>query len=171
MTDTAIAVLTRKSADEIIASGGSASWVLNARNARAMRYLVCVRNGDNDNPGSDEPHGTAFLIGLISGLRELPPDKGVKRWRILLSAYARINEADVWKGWRNPVRYTTLSELGIAVDETTFEAMPAPAPDRPDLADRLSGSEGRKLTIAEAKQGLALMFGVDPEAVEITIRG
>ena len=28
-----------------------------------------------------------------------------------------------------------------------------------------------QLTIAEAKRGLALMFGVSPDAVEITIRG
>jgi hypothetical protein len=32
-------------------------------------------------------------------------------------------------------------------------------------------SEPRKLTIAEAKEGLAAMFGVSADAIEITIRG
>jgi len=43
--------------------------------------------------------------------------------------------------------------------------MPDPTPHTKPLA------RGSPLTMAEAKKGLALTFGVKPEAIEITIRG
>src|ERR1700691_5381324 len=71
----------------------------------------------------------------------------------------------------NPVSYRSLDHLGI--DPSTFEWRPmperretasvAPSPSpRPDVSG---------LTMAEAKQGLAITFGVQPEAIEIVIRG
>ncbi len=43
-----------------------------------------------------------------------------------------------WGEWRNPVKYTTLEELGIDLDKLKFKPMPAPtkisdtsAPSRP----------------------------------------
>jgi len=63
-----------------------------------------------------------------------------------------------------------LDELGIDPKKLKFKPMPArtkvltpPAP--PDR------SKTGALTIAEAKAGLALQFGVPPEAIEIMIKG
>jgi hypothetical protein len=46
--------------------------------------------------------------------------------------------------------------------------MPVPAPI---LEKRVPVVVAGALTMAEAKKGLALTFGVAPEAIEITIRG
>lgn len=171
MEHEAIVVLTRKSARQILSDGGSGSWVLNPRNARRARYLICVRNGENHEPDSGEEHGSAFLIGTISGLGALPPQNGQPRWRVLISQYALLSVDGVWKGWRNPVRYTTLKELGIHLQTVEFQDVPATAQDAALESSIPSTSQARPLTLREAKEGLALTFGVSPEAVEITIRG
>ena len=90
------------------------------------------------------------------------------RYLIQFSEYAIVNVADVWKGDRNPVRYVeSLSELGI--DPSTLNWLPMPAEKEAPKADSPDGAT--PLTIPEAKKGLALTFGVPPEAIEITIRG
>jgi hypothetical protein len=74
---------------------------------------------------------------------------------------------DTWRGWRNPVRYTTLEELGIKLDDLRFEPiLERPSPASPPAADVRAG-----LTIDAAKKGLAVTFGVKPDQVDITIRG
>jgi hypothetical protein len=78
---------------------------------------------------------------------------------------------DFWKHWRNPVRYMSLSDLGICVDDLKFE----PLPGVKDAATRPQSQTApwppATLTITEAKKALAATFGVKPDAVEITIRG
>lgn len=165
-----IAVLTGKSRSQIIADGGSGSWVLNLRHARKQQYAVCVRNDQNRDPEADEPHGLAFLVGRVNGLVRLPERNGIARWRISFSDYAVVSVPGVWKGWRNPVRYTTMEALGIDLDQLSFE--PMPPTETPEVPAVLPPGGGvKRLTIAEAKEGLAATFGVDPDAIEITIRG
>jgi hypothetical protein len=70
-------------------------------------------------------------------------------------------QSNAWQalGWRTV-------KLDLAGEKVTFirEAR------RP--ADVVAGgSTGRGITIAEAKAGLAISFGVPPENIEITIRG
>lgn len=165
MDDTAICVFTGRSARQILEDRGSGSWVLNLRNARRQRYLVCTRNQASTDWGADEYHRAAFLVGSISGLAPLPSEGGIPRWKIEIDRYANLAQEDVWGPWRNPVRYTTLHDLGISVDRLTFEPVPPP------LHYTLDRSGDRPMTIAEAKRGLARTFGVDPTSVEIIIRG
>jgi hypothetical protein len=47
------------------------------------------------------------------------------RWRVRIGDYAKIAIPHAWDGGRNPVRYTTLQELGI--DPATLEFEPIPA--------------------------------------------
>ena len=174
MTDSAIAVFTGKTASEILATGGSRSWLLSPRNARKQRYLVCVRNAQSNDPGATEPRGTAFLLGEISAIMPLADQGGVPRWQISISRYARINRPNIWKNWRNPVKYTSLDELGIGLDGVEFTAVEsvADAGVRPKSDTKSTPtSPAPKLTIAAAKDGLAAMFGVSPEAIEIIIHG
>lgn len=165
MDDSAICVFTSKSLRQILEDRGSGSWVLNLKHARRQRYLVAVRNQASTAWGAEEPHRSAFLVGRISGLAPLPSDGSIPRWKIEISEYATIDKEDVWGSWRNPVRYTTLHDLGINFGELFFEPVPAP------LSSEADRSGDRPLTIAQAKRGLALTFGVDPSAIEILIRG
>ena len=169
MDHSAIAALTGKSVARILAEGGSGSWVLDPRHARRQRYLVCVRNDNNREPEANEPHGAAFLIGKANGLVRLPDQNGMARWRITFPEYATVAIPGVWKGWRNPVRYTRLEDLGIDPDELSFEPAPPVGPiDTSGVHE--DGREIGKLTIAQAKAGLAAMFDVSPDAIEITIK-
>jgi hypothetical protein len=168
-----IVVFTARSLERILREGGSQAWVLNPVNARQCRWLVCTQNRHNpDHEFSDatEPHGAAFLIGKISGVVRAPDEGAGDRWMVTISQYARISVPGVWNHRRNPVRYASLDELGINLNEIQFIPMPEAADYPPSLASR-PGGPAALLTIAEAKKELATAFGVKPEAVEITIRG
>ena len=168
-----IVVFTARSLERILREGGSQAWVLNPVNARQCRWLVCTQNRHNpDHEFSDatEPHGAAFLIGKISGVVRAPDEEAGDRWMVTISQYARISVPNVWNHRRNPVRYASLEELGINVNEMQFVPVPEVADYPPSLTSR-SGGPAALLTIAEAKKELATAFGVKPEAVEITIRG
>jgi hypothetical protein len=167
----AIAVFTANSRDEILEVGGSASWVVSENKARRHQYLVCIRNARNVAFPDHEPHGTAFLVGRISGFKAHGFDKkGMPRWIIELSEYAVVDLPEAWGEWRNPVKYTTLEELGIDPKKLKFKPMPTPTRDLPPSLPTAPAKSGA-LTIAEAKAGLALQFGVPPEAIEILIKG
>ncbi|HEY4261979.1 MAG TPA: hypothetical protein VGM98_17545 [Schlesneria sp.] len=177
----AVVVFTARSPERIIREGGSQAWVLNAARAKQCTWLVCTQNRHNpDHEFSDatEAHGTAFLVGKVSGVSKTGEESrdGKQRWRVTISEFARIDVPDVWDHDRNPVRYLSSSDLakrGIKIDELKFQPMPprgagaSPAPSPQPVS-----SDGvRPMTIAEARNGLAATFGVKPEAVEITIRG
>ena len=171
MPHSAIAVFTANSRDEILAVGGSAAWVVAEKQARRREFLVCIRNARDVDFPDHEPHGTAFLVGRIKGLKSHGIDrKGMPRWIIEISEYADVDYPEKWGEWRNPVKYTTLEDLGIEQKKLKFKPMPAPTkvltPPAPPERSKPGG-----LTIAEAKAGLALQFGVPPEAIEIVIKG
>jgi hypothetical protein len=164
----AIAVFTANSRDEILAVGGSSSWVVAEKQARRREFLVCIRNARDVDFSDHEPHGTAFLVGRISGLKPYGTDKkGMQRFIIEISEYAVVDYPEKWGEWRNPVKYTTLEELGIDLKKLTFKPMPKPTKTPPPPPD----PPKKGLTIAEAKAGLALQFGVPQDAIEILIKG
>jgi hypothetical protein len=171
VSHSAIAVFTADSQDEILAVGGSGAWVVAQKQARRREFLVCIRNAREVDFHDHEPHGTAFLAGRIKGLKPYGVDKkGMQRFIIELSEYVMIDHPDAWGNWRNPVKYTTLEELGIDPEKLKFKPMPPPTKilTPPAPPER---SKAGALTIAEAKAGLALQFGVPAEAIEILIKG
>ena len=171
MPHSAIAVFTANSRDEILEIGGSRAWVVAEKQARRREYLVCIRNAREVDFPDHEAHGTAFLVGRISGLKPFGYEKkGMQRWIIEISEYAVVDYPKKWGEWRNPVKYTTLEELGIDPKKLKFEPMPAPT-KVPSHLPRPTDRKLAPLTIAEAKAGLALQFGVPPEAIEILIKG
>ena len=106
----------------------------------------------------------------LRSLIDEPQKAGKSRYLIQFNEYARVNIPEIWKGDRNPVKYATLEELGIDPSMLKWEPMP-PAPESiPDVIPVRAANAGA-LTMAQAKNGLALTFGVPPEAIEITIRG
>ena len=119
----AIIVFTAESRDEILGNGGSQSWAVSRERAQKQEYLICVRNAHNALSDGDEQHGTAFLIGRISQVvaalhPKRPHEAG--RWMIQISEYVDVNITDVWRGWRNPIRYTSLEAIGIEPASLTF---------------------------------------------------
>ena len=86
--------------------------------------------------------------------------------------FARVNVPDAWKGDRNPLRYSSLERLGIDPASLTWERIPERREDeQPVELPSITEASIKGLSLAEAKKGLALTFGVAPESIEITIRG
>ena len=177
----AIVVFTARSPQRVIREGGSQAWVLNAARAKQSAWLVCTQNRHNRNhefSDATEAHGSAFLIGKVSGVKETDEESadGKKRYLIAISEYALIDVANFWEHDRNPVRYLSRSELekkGIKFTALDFRPTPqrtAAAATEPAIQPKVPDVVV-PLTIAEARKGLATTFGVNPEAVEITIRG
>jgi hypothetical protein len=82
-----------------------------------------------------------------------------------------VHIANVWKGDRNPVRYSSLDCIGIDPSSLKWEVMPEPI-NATEPVDQGSKTFGVKpLTMVEAKRGLALTFNVAAESIEIIIRG
>jgi hypothetical protein len=169
----AVVVFTARSPDRIVSEGGSQAWVLNPARAKLAKWLICTqnrRNPDHEFSDATEPHGTAFLVGKISGIRQSPEDGNAGRWLIEISEFARVSVPDVWQHWRNPVRYMSLDELGIDVQVLQFEPIQQ-AEREPHRISASTNPPSAGMTIVEAKNALAATFGVSPDAVEITIRG
>ncbi|WP_447742942.1 hypothetical protein [Variovorax boronicumulans] len=161
----AICVFTARGRERIFSEGGSKAWVLDSARAARIAYVVCVQNrGFSDDWGEvTAPAHAAFLVGKLDKVVEVPNESSNKsRYLLTFSEYAEIEVPDAWPGFRNPVWYTTLEEMNIDVSSLRFKPMPKPGSDKEAEAP---------LTIAEAKRRLALHFGVEPDDIEITVRG
>src|SRR2546423_11762013 len=170
MSEEVLAVFTAKSVEACLEAGGTQSWKLDRGHAKRCRYAILCRNAYTDWGDGKEPHGTAFMIGQIADVVPTAANDG--RWLVTFDQNARIDLPNIWKGWRNPIRYTTFEELGVSLEDVQFQPMP-PVDDNPkakhDASLHPEGGSQSHLSIAEAKQGLAKTFGVSPDAIEITI--
>ncbi len=101
-------------------------------------------------------------------------------WNSVNSKPPPFQEREGWgtrpKGNRNPVGYASLEDLGIDPSTLKWEKIPIRAVSAMRAANSNSQVNGSlngasPLTIPEAKKALAMTFGVEPEAIEITIRG
>lgn len=167
-------VFTAKSIDRILSEGGTSSWRLDRNHARQCEFAVCTRNAHADWVEGPEAHHSAFLVGKIRDVIRClaTPENNESeknRYLIRFSEFARVSIPDVWKGDRNPVKYSTLEDLDIDLSILKWEAMPAPSDHSECVISQPSGVQ--PLTLAQAKKGLALAFNVSPESIEITIRG
>lgn len=181
MPNNALIVFTAKSIELIHQQGGTSSWVLSPASMRDVRYVVCTRNTDrtiDEELGPrPEAHGEAFLVGKVTGMKQLKYENNRKRYLVQMSEYARVSVEDFWTHDRNPTRYTdtdTLRERGIDVDK--LEWLPMNGTDgiirvMPNAPEAVLPSAGVGLTIAEAKRGLAIKFGVPEDAIQIVING
>jgi hypothetical protein len=167
MENDVLALFTTKSAQDCFDVGGTQSWALNPANAKSCRYAVLCRNPEADR-GGKELHHTAFMIGRISPV--VPSSETPGRWMLTFDEYALIDKPEVWKDWRNPVRYTTFAKLGISLAGIKFRPMPNKA-NGIEATPILKTETPIKFDIDTAKRGIAAYYSIRPEAVEITIRG
>jgi hypothetical protein len=183
MPTEATIIFTAKSVERILREGGTSSWRLDRNHARRCPYAICTRNARADWVEGPEAHHSAFLIGRVSDVVRCPatPENNESpnhRYLIEFSEFARVDMPNVWHGDRNPVRYGTLEDFGIDPEKLTWEKMPPVPAVIPYMSMEIEDDENelppgpvRGLTMAEAKQGLALTFNVPPSSIEITIRG
>ena len=113
MEDT-VMTFTGNELESIKTRGGDYDWSLNQNRAGNCKYLVCCHS-------QGAKKGTAFLVGLISKIEN--SDERPERAKICISEYAEINIPDVWGGWQNPIKYTSLEELGINISDLNFEQL------------------------------------------------
>jgi hypothetical protein len=180
VSNNALIVFTAKTVAMIHEQGGTSSWVLSPASMRDVRYVVCTRNTDREFDEEcgprPEAHGSAFLVGKVSGLKVLKEKNNRKRYLVQMSEYARVSVPDFWTHDRNPTRYTdtdSLRERGIDVNKLDWLPMPdtdcnigvMPHPEA------VSAPQGEGLTIAQAKRGLSVKFGVPEQAIQIVING
>lgn len=161
----AIALFTRESIPEILHAGGTGNWVTSADRAQEYPFVILVRNGRHPSSPSDTVHGTAFLLGRISGTRKAAEAaaSGYPRIFIEISEYALIEVPNAWSNSQNPVWYVDLATFGIVEDGLQFQ----PMPQKP-MSDILPKEPTQ--TLADLKQEIARLFGVPVNAVEVTIR-
>lgn len=201
-------VFTGKPLELVVFQGGSASWRAVPHRARQCEFVICTRNTRAKWSDGPEDHGSAWMIGRVSGVDDAPEeenkDPSKPRYRFRFSEYALLDYKDpkfqnFWKGYHWPVHYTTLEDVGIDVAGLDWQPMPDPDPDPASAVHEAVKAHGLgalveasyaghteedveagmqdgsdfnyPLTLAQAKRGLALTFGISPEAIEITIRG
>ena len=175
-----LALFTKRGAWQILEEGGSGDWVLDANRARRCRFAVCIRNieghlqEDHRTGEPYVPHGTAFLVGEIVDVVLVDGEAKPARWLVKFGRYVDVSHDGVWDGRRNPVGYMTMEDFGIDPALLDFRRMPGLVEDSKGatLADpyATAGSNVRPLTLAQAKEGLALYLGVDEGAIEIIVR-
>jgi hypothetical protein len=162
-TKDVVLVFTRKTVNRILQDGGSKSWRLRPDKTLRCKYVVCTRN-TKGSEGTEE-HRAAFLVGKVKDVVPLPEYPG--RFLIRFTEYAEVKEREVWpEKIRNPVHYD-YQEKVRRIDFRTLKFKPMPGHTRSDRLDK--SSHHTTLTLQEAKDMLAMTFGVSPEAIQITI--
>jgi hypothetical protein len=169
MHEEAVVVFTRKSTERIIKEGGSCWWRLDRNRARQCDFALCTRNAKSNQVEGRETHHSGFLAGKISDV--VPAPDRPNRFLIQFSEFARVDILDAWRGDRNPVKYVQLNELGVDFSQLKWEPVPKSTGASNPAGEVKAPTTDAPLTIAQAKKGLALTFGVAPEAIEITIHG
>ena len=185
-----IIAFTFKDVEKILAFGGSSSWDLNSKRASKCDYIICARNSMSPLYVGNGIHREGFLIGKILGIEPTLEKIDPNRWLITISEYAEISVPEVWDKGRNPIRYIKTENIkedfGIDVNNLEFQKMPERDFKKIDIINRETESyyavnfsnrksleEGKSdegITIQEAKEKLAIKFGVSVDNVEIIIR-
>jgi hypothetical protein len=171
-----ILVFTGRSVAQMVREGGSEAWRLDLPRARACTYMVATQNRRSAvHRSGSAPHGDGFIVAKIDDIVDSKEEPG--RYCINFTKIAPIDNPKLWPGLRNPVRYTTLDNIGIDVTRLVFRSaadfVETPSSDAASTASKLqaAASEVVPLTMIAAKRGLAAYFGVDVDAIEVTIHG
>jgi hypothetical protein len=164
MANDVVMVLTSKSLETMEKEGGSGNWAARRDRLEHARWIVAVRNRHSNWSQGDEEHGSAFLIGQVTGVKPSPPSQP-NRFIITFDQYAELkNPEKVWGNNRNPVTYTSLSELGIEPEKLDWKPFSG-APS----ADEIHASSTPGAVIDQARAMIASSLAISPDAVKITI--
>lgn len=156
-------VFTSKSLETMQREGGSGNWAANKDRLKHAKWIVATRNEKSNWTQGNEEHGTAFMIGRISGIKAAPSPEQ-KRFVVSFDKYAKLNISNAWTGSRNPVTYTDLATLGInpeTLEWKEFAIQPT--------ADAGANATEPSLVIDRARSMIAEAFSISPDAVKITV--
>jgi len=159
----AVMVFTSKSLETMRLEGGTGNWAAKEERLKHSKWVIATRNQKSNWAQGEEPHGSAFLIGRVNGVKPAPaPEEG--RFVIGFDRYAELNIANAWTNNRNPVAYTSLDALGIDPEKLEWkpfeiqnEAFPSETSNKP------------RIVIDQARSMIARALSIDPEAVKITV--
>ena len=162
--DEILFVLTPQGPGRIIEDAAVGPFVFDEKRARRAKLVVCAQTLERPGEEPRAPHLSAFLLGKIRDIVPALEQEANKptRWLIRLSATAEINLPNAWTGSWNPIRYTTLSALGIDQGGLDFTET------RGNIAAASSETVGA-LTLEQARAGLAAALGVSPTRIRLTI--
>jgi hypothetical protein len=164
MKDT-VMVFTSKSLETMIHEGGTGNWAGKEERLRHTKWVVATRNLKSDWTQGDEPHGSAFLVGRVSGVKPSPaPEQD--RFVIQFDQFAHITIPNAWTNNRNPIAYTSLSDLGIDPDKLDWKVFP---PQSQTISHLNNTSEPPATVIDQARAMIASALSISPEAVKITV--
>lgn len=163
-----IVILTRDDPQRVIAANGSGSWRINVDKwGGAIDWLILTNKVGNSRQ--------VTLVGKVVGFE---PDTGGEnpgRYAVKIDAYALIDDPGLTFSSEstNPVQFRKGANV-LGFDPKTLEMIPAPEQtlrqSYEDPARTTKQPPVKPLTIAQAKEGLAVSFGISPDQVEITIR-
>lgn len=161
----AVMVFTSKSLETMIQEGGTGNWAGKEERLKHTKWVVATRNLKSDWTQGDEPHGSAFLIGRVSGVKPAPsPEKD--RFVIQFDQFASIRTLNAWTNNRNPIAYTSLHDLGIDPEKLDWKAFP---PQANTSGHQNTFSEAPSTVIDQARAMIANALSISPEAVKITV--
>jgi hypothetical protein len=164
MNDT-VMVFTSKSLETMRSEGGTGNWAGREERLKHTKWVVATRNLKSAWTQGDEPHGSAFLIGRISGVKAASAPES-DRFVIQFDRYANLAIPNAWTNNRNPIAYTSLSALGIDPERLEW---------RDFSASTAQGSQGTPPleapanVIDQARTMIAHALSIPPDAVKITV--
>jgi hypothetical protein len=121
MSEDVVVVFTGESLERMRSEGGSARWRASKERLLRCSWILAMRNCRAEWCAKDVEHGTAFLIGRITGIRS--SEKRPGRYVIEFDAYAAIDLKYVWPGNQNPVTYSSLVDLKIRPEALQFKSL------------------------------------------------
>jgi hypothetical protein len=151
-----IAVYTFESKAKILRNGYTQEWTIgrNAKQsygARGIKYVICTRSHHPDPEGAAENREgsrTAFLVGLISDIEQLPWNgEGDVRSRIYFDSYQEIDVPDFWIPGHQRPEFRQLSELTLGADDAPLLTRPLRDAGATEASDR----EGHSVHPTHAK--------------------
>lgn len=119
-----VMVFTSESLETMRVKGGSGNWVANKKRIERVQWVVAARNRRPGRTQGSEEHGSAFLIGRVTGTKSASAPEQ-RRLVIVFDNYAEIAIPNVWTHSRNPVAYTSLSALGVDLDKLAWKVFAA----------------------------------------------
>ncbi len=194
MAPKAAVVFTYKSVERILMDGGTQSWRMHESHFGQFDYVICARNALHKHPPSEgsEPHKSAFLIGRVKDIvpstdpeviAEVAAGESKPRFLIRMTEAALLPLIpDFWKWGRWPAHYDDLDALGIDLSGLDFKPLPKmlenlfrekppiSAPTVKAPAQAASPVRPWRDIIESTRLGLSAQLGIDPSAIEITIR-
>jgi hypothetical protein len=156
-------VFTSKSLATMRQEGGSGNWAANKDRLRHAKWIVATRNEKSNWSQGAEAHGSAFMVGRVSGIKPAPaPEQN--RFVVSFDKYADLDIPNAWTGSRNPVTYTDLATVGVNPDALDWKDF-----DPRHSSDSAVSPNKPSLVIDRARSMIAEAFSISPDAVKITV--